>query len=53
MQAIDNSFEKWVANGESQNVGSKPLNQVRAIWHLYDAQGNIVGLKQGLTMHPT
>ena len=50
MQAIKNSFGNWVVNGEAQNVASKTLNQVRAILHFYDAQGNIVGLKQGLTM---
>ena len=34
----------------AQNMASKPLRQVRAVLHFYDAQGNIIGLKQGLTI---
>ena len=38
----------WVLNGEAQNIASNPINNVRVILHLYDAQGNIIGLTQGL-----
>jgi hypothetical protein len=49
MQSIKNSIGNWVVMGEAQNVALKAVNQVRAILHFYDVQGNIVGLKQGLT----
>lgn len=42
------SFGNWVLNGEVQNIASNPINNVRVILHLYDAQGNIIGLTQGL-----
>jgi hypothetical protein len=34
-------------NGEAQNIASNPINNVRVILHLYDTQGNIVGVTQG------
>jgi hypothetical protein len=32
---------------EKLNIGPNPLNNVIVVWHLYDAQGNIVGVTQG------
>jgi hypothetical protein len=47
-QTTQNSLGSWVLNGEAQNIASNPINNVRVILHLYDAQGNIIGLTQGL-----
>ena len=47
-QMTKDSFGNWVLNGEAQNIASNPINNVRVILHLYDAQGNIIGLTQGL-----
>ena len=40
-------FGNWDLNGEAQNIGANPLNNVLVVWHLYDAFGNIIGLTQG------
>jgi hypothetical protein len=48
-QTTKDSFGNWVLNGEAQNIASNPINNVRVILHLYDAQGNIIGLTQGLS----
>jgi hypothetical protein len=47
-QMTKDSFGNWVLNGEAQNIAFNPINNVRVILHLYDSQGNIVGLTQGL-----
>jgi hypothetical protein len=46
-QTIQDNLGNWVLNGEAQNIGSNPINNVLVVWHLYDAFGNIVGLTQG------
>jgi hypothetical protein len=46
-QTTQNNLGNWVLNGEAQNIGANPLNNVMVVWHLYDAFGNIVGLTQG------
>jgi hypothetical protein len=47
-QTTKDNLGNWVLNGEAQNIASNPINNVRVILHLYDAQGNIIGLTQGL-----
>jgi hypothetical protein len=47
-QMTKGNLGNWVLNGEAQNIASNPINNVRVILHLYDAQGNIIGLTQGL-----
>ena len=47
-QTTKDNFGNWNLNGESQNIGPNPLNNVMVVWHLYDALGNIVGLTQGI-----
>ena len=47
------NFGNWNLNGEAQNIGANQLNNVMAVWHLYDALGNIVGVKQGSPHHRT
>jgi hypothetical protein len=44
------NFGNWNLNAEAQNIGPNPLNNVIAVWHLYDALGNIVGVTQGSTI---
>ena len=34
----------WILNGEAQNKGLNPIDNVIVIWHLYDASENIVNL---------
>jgi hypothetical protein len=46
-QTTHDNLGNWVLNGEAQNIGSNPINNVMVVWHLYDALGNIVGLTQG------
>ena len=46
-QTTQDNFGNWVLNGEAQNIGANPLNNVMVVWHLYDALGNIVGVTQG------
>ena len=46
-QTTHDNFGNWNLNGESQNVGPNPLNNVMVVWHLYDSSGNIVGLTNG------
>jgi len=41
------NFGNWILNGEAQNIGANPINNVMVVWHLYDSLGNIVGLTQG------
>ena len=38
-QTTQDSFGNWNLNGESQNIGANPLNNVMIVWHLYDALG--------------
>lgn len=47
-QTSKDNFGNWNLNGESQNIGPNPLNNVMVVWHLYDVFGNIVGLTQGI-----
>ena len=47
VQTTKDSFGNWVLNGEAQNLGTFTINNVRAVWHLYDALGNVIGLTQG------
>jgi hypothetical protein len=47
VQTTKDSFGNWVQNGEAQNIGAFTINNVRAVWHLYDAQGNVIGFTQG------
>ncbi|MER5175960.1 MAG: FxLYD domain-containing protein [Candidatus Nitrosocosmicus sp.] len=47
IQTTKDNFGNWVLNGEAQNIATNPINKVRIIWHLYDTQGNIIGLTQG------
>ena len=49
-QTTQDNFGNWVLNGEAQNIGTNPINNVIVVWHLYDAFGNIVGLTQGTTI---
>ena len=46
-QTNQDNFGNWVLNGEAQNIGPNPLNNVMVVWRLYDAPGNIVGITQG------
>jgi len=46
-QTTQDNFGNWVLNGEAQNIGANPINNVMVVWHLYDALGNIFGLTQG------
>jgi len=46
-QTTQDNLGNWVLNGEAQNIGANPINNVMVVWHLYDAFGNIVGLTQG------
>jgi hypothetical protein len=46
-QTSKDSFGNWNLNGEAQNIGPFTINNVRVVWHLYDALGNIVGITQG------
>ena len=46
-QTTQDNFGNWNLNGESQNIGPNPINNVMVVWHLYDAFGNIVGVTQG------
>jgi hypothetical protein len=46
-QTTQDNFGNWVLNEEAQNIGPNPINNVMAVWHLYDALGNIVGITQG------
>jgi hypothetical protein len=36
-----------VLNGEAQNIGSYPINNVMGVLHLYNSLENIVGITQG------
>jgi hypothetical protein len=47
VQTTKDSFGNWIQNGEAQNIGAFTINNVRAVWHLYDAQGNVIGFTQG------
>jgi hypothetical protein len=47
-QTSKDNLGNWILNGEAQNIGPNPLNNVIVVWHLYDAFGNIVGLTQGI-----
>ena len=47
VQTTKDNFGNWVLNGEAQNIGTFAINNVRVVWHLYDALGNIVGVTQG------
>ena len=40
-----------VLNGEAQNIGANPINNVMIVWHLYDALGNIFEITQGFPIH--
>jgi hypothetical protein len=42
-QTTQDNLGNWVLNGEAQNIGVNPINNVVVIWHLY-VLGNIVGL---------
>ena len=46
-QTTRNNFGNWNLNGEIQNIGLNPINNVRVVWNLYNALGNIVGITQG------
>ena len=46
-QTTKDSFGNWLLNGEAQNIGSFTINNVRVVWHLYNALGNVIGLTQG------
>jgi len=46
-QTIKDNFGNWNLNGESQNIGTNPINNVKVVWHLYNALGNTVGIDQG------
>jgi hypothetical protein len=46
-QTTQDNLGNWNLNGESQNIGANPLNNVMVVWHLYDSLGNIVGVTQG------
>jgi hypothetical protein len=46
-QTTQDNLGNWMLNGEAQNIGANPLNNVIVVWHLYDALGNIVGVTQG------
>ena len=46
-QTSKDNFGNWNLNGEAQNIGPNPLNNVMVVWHLYDALGNIIGVTQG------
>lgn len=45
-QITNDSFGNKELNGETQNIASNPINNVRIILHLYNVQGNIVGVTQ-------
>ncbi|MER5176540.1 MAG: FxLYD domain-containing protein, partial [Candidatus Nitrosocosmicus sp.] len=47
IQTTKDTFGNWILNGEAQNIASNPINNVRITWHLYDSQGNVIGLTQG------
>jgi hypothetical protein len=46
-QTTQDNLGNWNLNGEAQNIGANPLNNVMVVWHLYDSLGNIVGVTQG------
>ncbi len=46
-QTTQDNLGNWVLNGEAQNMGTNPINNVRVVWNLYDSFVNIVGLTQG------
>ncbi len=48
-QILQDGFGNWILNGQVQNVGTVPHNQVTAILYLYDSFGNLVGQNFGLT----
>ncbi|MER5174297.1 MAG: FxLYD domain-containing protein [Candidatus Nitrosocosmicus sp.] len=47
IQTTKDNFGNWILNGEAQNIATNPINNVGLTWHLYHAQGNIIGLTQG------
>ncbi len=49
-QTTKDSFGNWLLNGEAQNIAPFTINNVMVVWHLYDAQGNVIGLTQGFPM---
>lgn len=42
-----NNLGNRVLNGEDQNIGSYPINNVMGVLHLYNSLENIVGITQG------
>ena len=46
-QTTQDNLGNWNLNGEAQNIGPNPLNNVLVVWHLYDALENIIGVTQG------
>ena len=47
MQTTKDTLGNWTLSGVIQNIGTNPINNVRIMWHLYDSQGNLIGLAQG------
>jgi hypothetical protein len=47
IQTSKDTLGNWILNGEAQNVGTHLIKNIRIVWILYDAQGNIVGMVQG------
>jgi hypothetical protein len=43
-QTTQDSFGNRILNGEAQNIGANPLNNVMVVWYLYDSFVNIVGV---------
>ncbi len=46
-QTAKGTFGNLVLNVKDQNIGTFTINNVRAVWHLHNAQGNVIGLTQG------
>ena len=49
-QITQYNLGNWLFKCEAQNKGTFTMNNVMAVWHLYDAQGNVIGLTQGFSM---
>jgi hypothetical protein len=47
VQTTKDNLGNWDLNGEAQIIGPFTINNVRIVWHLYDALGNVIGLTQG------
>jgi hypothetical protein len=47
LQTTKDTLGNWTLSGVIQNIGTNAVNNVRIMWHLYDSQGNLVGLAQG------